>query len=261
MTMRIRGSLLVRAAIVVVAVIAGWLLGVLPVLPPRLQPYAPEVALTVVSIVYVASEYEHFVAGRKDTKAYRDHVSNIQAFAKQARDLVGRRAMAMAFPIDAGSPMRQAFRQHYPRQSALMDEWNEATNGFQAKATAVYAAANAEQARLHLGPSNGWTSVLMGIINKQVDVFDLLWSVQNGHITAALESYWDITALPDTPQATERLLLNLWDSSIEISGNAVVVEWMDTNRRIDDLVGPLRTALAPIEFTHDLPGHCDLCPT
>lgn len=256
---RIRGWLLVRAIFAVVVLAAGWLLGILPILGPKWQAYAPYVALTVVFVLYLVAEYQREIEGRKDTDAYRDHVGDIQRFAKQAYDLVVRRGSGIAFPFGMDGPMGKALRKHFPKQASLVDEWNKATEGFQAKVTAVHNAVNGEQNRLGLS-GNGWASVLLAVINNEVEPLEIIWAVQNGQVVAIHNSYWDVSRLPDTPEATERLLLALWDSSLEIRGNPAVVALLDTNRRIDDLVRPLREALAPIEFTHDLPGECDLCP-
>jgi hypothetical protein len=255
-----RGWLLVRAVVAVLAVSAGWLLGVLPVLPIDWQPRAPIVALLIVFILYVTAEYSHGIAGRKETEAYRSHVRDLQAFANQAAVLIGRRQLGIAFPVDMASSIAKAFRKHFPDVASLIDEWNEATDGYQAKASAFLEAANAEHGRLKLGGTTGWNSVLQGIVNKQFESMDLLWSVENDYIVITRNGMFSIAPVPATAAVTERLLLDLWDSCNEIVGNHAAVQWVDVNRIANRLWRPLVAELEPIGFKHDLGGECKLCP-
>jgi hypothetical protein len=84
-----RGWLLVRVIVAVLLVVAAWLLSIIPVLPVGWQPRAPLVASVIILLLYIGAEYLHGVADRKETQAYRNHIRDLQEFARQGANVVG----------------------------------------------------------------------------------------------------------------------------------------------------------------------------
>jgi hypothetical protein len=118
----------------------------------------------------------------------------------------------------------------------------------------------AERDRLALGGSSGFPAILQGIVNGGVNPSDLVWEVQNNQIIAGLGSYWQVGLIPTSEDATETLLLNLWESCIRIRDTPQAKDWIATTKRSQALWQPLRDELLAVELNHDPAGHCSLCP-
>lgn len=255
-----RGWLLVRVVIAVLAAVAGWLLGILPLLPTDWQPRAPLVALGIVLVVYLASEYSHGIAGRKETQAYRNHVRDLQNFADHAKAIVDRQPQGITEPIKLDPPLGIAFRQHFGRVTNQIDEWNEIATRYRKAAERLYEMTGAERDKLNLGGSSGFPGILHAIVHRAINLADLTWQAQQNQIIAGAGSYWQVGPMPASESETERLLLDLWESCVSIRKEPKVVEWVNLQKRSQELWRPLRDELAAVAVTHDPPGRCRLCP-
>jgi hypothetical protein len=258
-----RGWLLVRAGIAVVAVIAGWLLGVLSVLPRDWQGRAAIVALVIVFLLYVTAEYLHGVADRKETEAYRNHVSDLVSFAQQVRMTVERQSIQGAFPIDLGRPLGRAFRTHFPKVAAKIDTWNGVANSYRQTAQAFLDASNLEADRVGLG-ANAFRSVLNHLGNELYDLNDLTWLTEMGYLRIgrdpAHDDFFVVSAIPTTATETEALLLRAWDCICHFHEVPEVAAWITARRRSKELAPPLIDELSVVEITYDPDGRCTLCP-
>jgi len=258
-----RGWLLIRAGIAVVAVIAGWLLGVLPVLSGDWKARAPLVALVIVFILYVSAEYLHGVAGRKETEAYRNHVNDLVSFGQQARTTIERQSIQGAFPVDLDRPLGRAFRSHFPKVAARIDEWNGVANGYRQTAQAFVDATDVEANRIGLG-SNALRGVLSNLGNGLCDLHDLTWLADAGSVIIARDlahdDFFVVSAMPPTEVEMEALLLRLWDCCSHFHEVPQVAAWITARQRSKELAPPLADELALVEVTYDPPGRCSLCP-
>jgi hypothetical protein len=257
--MRVRGWLLARVLIASVAIIAAWLLGIIPAIQQSWHASTLYVALAIVFILYVTSEYLHAVAGRKETPAYRDHIANLQGFARAARERVEMRQQSMLVAIDLSEPLGSAFTAHFNIAVVRLEQWNRLASGWDRVIAAFATSFSAETARLGL-VNSGFPSVLQGSVLGWIKVGQLTWFAQTGKVHVSADSTWEIAQLPETEKETERLLTSLWESLTNVRDIPEVAEWARRMRESAELWRPLRDELGTIEFNHDPAGHCKLCP-
>jgi hypothetical protein len=264
----VRGWLLVRVVIASCVAVAGWLLGIIPVLPPDWQPRAPLVALAIVFLLYLAAEYMHGIAGRKETPAYRAHVGNLQDFARHSRQTVEKESPGLTYtvtdPINVSQPLGRAFKKHFRNIATRIDDWNLVATGYQETFGELQRAVNAEADRLGVATpmfGSALPNLLYVIAIGSDDPNEIVWFVENGRINAQQSrGTFSVALLPTTEAETEQLLVQLSESCLLVRDLPEVVEWRRRTRVSEELWPSLRDELASVEVMHDPPGRCPLCP-
>jgi hypothetical protein len=140
-------------------------------------------------LVWAQLEY---ASRRKDSAAYRQHLTDLQGFAHFARatgffvTIRGGGEFATTRPVDLSGPRGRDFRAHFPDVARNLDEWNQVATGidelgnrFQGLTHREAEAASDDQATTAL------PMLLSGVGRGEVRLADVTWRVENGQLEAS----------------------------------------------------------------------------
>lgn len=256
------GWLAVRLLVAAITTAIGILGTYLPFLPPKSPVPVTSVAIGILLVLYASSELARGLASRRETSAYRDHVRDLQDFAREAGRLLDNSQYGAMYVIDLAPPMGRAFRKHFPAVGIRLDEWNQVASGYTALGERFRKALADEEARLELGSGSGFFALLELVARGLVRLSDMTWSVQNGWLVVGRQGQgsWTIASIPTTEEETARLLQQVSESATHVGSIKEVEEWFTGDARRAQLRAALIDDLKHVEATHDPSGRCDHCP-
>ncbi|HEV2036768.1 MAG TPA: hypothetical protein VGU71_21670 [Candidatus Dormibacteraeota bacterium] len=211
-----------------------------------------------------------FQSRRKDSPAYREHVTDIQEFARSARDsglfmtyATGGKAQVVN-PISMAGARARDFRSHYSKVANAIDKWNSVATGYGNSAMRYQGLTNIEAEKATDDRSTQLPMLLSALGRGDVDIRDVWWRAENIN---RLEAAWqlDIYNQPAfSPMITTGLtwtrIDRLWAVVSEFPNLADVRDWrtkVDEERRLRPV---LLDGLEQAEIGVRLKGNCEHCP-
>jgi membrane protein implicated in regulation of membrane protease activity len=134
-----------------------------------------------------------FASRRKESVVYRQHVGDIRAFARLARDtglFMSYASGGMAQVVNA-IPMTgaraQDFRSHYSEVADQIDEWNRLANGY-VQASHRFLVVTHREAEQATNDRTTGLPVLLGDYGRgDVELSDMTWRVENNRLEASYQ--------------------------------------------------------------------------
>ena len=266
------GSFVIAAALTIASVLAR-----LP-LPSRLVPAAYGLAF----MVLLFGVHWQYQSRRRDSPAYQQHLGNLRDYARAAKESAlfttdnhGNMFRATR-PIDTTLPRAKDFLAHYPKVGAVMTEWNQMALGW-TQLLGRYGGFSHKSSEEITGSTNSSLArLLISYGGRDVDLDDVAWRVNNGHIEASWEldvdnepAWVPIMQSPGTVMdayagRTEAILgAKLEEVKAKVADFPAQPLTVERRRQqeINDRLRPiLIAAFDDAEMAVELTGHCPHCP-
>jgi hypothetical protein len=218
-------------------------------------------------LVWAQLEYS---SRRKDSAAFRQHLTDLQGFARFTRDsgffITIRRGgeFAAIRPVDLSGPRARDFRAHFPDVARNLDEWNhvaagleELGNRFQGLTHRQAEAASDDQVTTAL------PMLLSSLGRGEVELEDITWRVENGQLEASWQS--DVFGAPAfsqiirSGQLTDKGIQRVWDAVDAFPNLPDVRDYRTRLEAARRLRPVLLDGLEHAEIAVELKGKCEHC--